>query len=181
MTNKLHPIQIIVRIAFFRDKPQNLPASNYIVLLAAVAALLSTTFLEGSVPIVSKLELALKQIVVFGVAVAIVLFFAGRISRWRQTMAAMFGTSCVVRCLAYFPIAISTSLSQPHEVGFWLAVIGVPFGIWGLCITAYILREAIETSNAKAFFLALGVNLAVSLVLLQLFVDIVDPVTESIQ
>ena len=38
-----------------------------------------------------------------------------------------------------------------------------------------------EISNGKAFFLALGVNLAVSLIVLQLFGEVVDPVTESIQ
>ncbi len=181
MAANLHPIQVTVRIAFFKDKPQNLPASNYMVLLMAVAALLSTAFLEVSVPVSNNLELAFLQIVVYGVAVAIVLYFSGRITRWRQTMAAIYGTNCVLRCLAYFPILLASSFSQTAEGFFWLAVIAVPFGIWGLCITAFILREAMETTNGKAFFLALGVNLAVSIVVLQLFGEMVDPVIEPIQ
>lgn len=181
MAANLHPIQVTVRIAFFKDKPQNLPASNYMVLLMAVAALLSTAFLEVSVPVTNNLELAFLQIVIYGIAVAIVLYFTGHIARWRQTIAAIYGTNCVLRCLAYFPILFTSSFSQAAESFFWLAVIAVPFGIWGLCITAFILREAIETTNGKAFFLALGVNLAVSIVVLQLFGEMVDPVTESIQ
>ncbi len=176
-----HPIQVTVRIAFFRDAPQNLPSSNQMVLLTAAAALLSTIFLDAYVPASSNLELALLQIVVYGIAVAIVLFFAGRIARWRQTIAAIYGTNCVVRCLAFLPVSLASSFGQSSENFFWLAVTAVPFGIWGLCISAYILREAIETTNGKAFFLALGVNLAVSLVVLFLFGEITDPVTESIQ
>lgn len=176
-----NPVQVTIRIAFFQDKPQNLPASNYMVMLSATAALLSTAFLEVATPIKNNIELALLQLVVYGVAVAALLFFSRRIERWRQTISALYGTNCVVRCLAYFPMLLATSFAQESENFFWLAAIAIPFGIWGLCITAFIFREAMETSNAKAFFLALGVNLAVSLIVLQLFGEVVDPVTESIQ
>ncbi len=176
-----NPIQVIIRIAFFQEKPQNLPASNYMVLLCALAALLSTTFLEVSVPFTNNLELAFLQIVVYGVVVAAVLFFTGRISRWRQTIAAIYGTNSVVRCLAYFPIVLATRFSQQTETLFWLTVIAIPFGIWGLCITAYIFKEAMDSSKTKAFFLALGVNLAVSLVVLQSFGEVADPVTAPLQ
>ncbi len=174
-------IQTTVRIAFFRDKPQNLPASNHAVLLAALAALLSTAFLDGSAPISNKLEIAIWQVLAYGIAVAVVLYFAKRIERWRQTIAAILGTSAVVRCVAYFPIAFMEAFAQDSQGFFWLALIAVPFGIWGLCISAFILREALETSNGKAFFLALAVNLAVSIVVLQFFGDFPDPVTEPIQ
>ena len=181
MAASRNPIQVTVRIAFFQDKPQNLPASNYMVLLSAIAALLSTAFLEVSVPISNNFELAFLQLVVYGVAVAALLYFSRRIARWRQTISALFGTNCVVRCLAYFPMVLATDFANQSESFFWLAAVAIPFGIWGLCITAFIFREAMEISNGKAFFLALGVNLAVSLIVLQLFGEVVDPVTESIQ
>ena len=90
MAASRNPIQVTVRIAFFQDKPQNLPASNYMVLLSAAAALLSTAFLEVSVPISNNIELAFLQLVVYGVAVAALLYFSRRIARWRQTISALF-------------------------------------------------------------------------------------------
>lgn len=181
MAASINPVKVTVRIAFFQDKPQNLPASNGMVLLSAAAALVSTAFLEVSVPLSNNIELALLQLVVYGAAVAALLYFSRRIARWRQTISALYGTNCVVRCLAYFPLLLATNYAHDSENLFWLAAVAIPFGIWGLCITAFILREAMETSNAKAFFLALGINLAVSIIVLQLFGEIADPVTESIQ
>ncbi len=161
-----NPIQIIVRIAFFRDQPQNLPAANHLVMLSALAALLSTVFLSFSIPLSKGLQLAALQVIVYGLVVAAVLAFGGHLARWRQTISAIYGTNCVLRCLAYFPVLLVSSLAQEEEKFFWSTAIEVPFGIWGLVISAYIFREAMEISNTKAFFLALGVNLAVSLVVL---------------
>ncbi len=176
-----NPIQITVRIAFFRDKPQSLPATNYMVLVSAAAAVLSTAFLEVSAPFSNNIQLAILQMLVLGVAVAAVLAIPRRIARWRQTIAAIYGTTCVVRCLAFFPIYIASNFSQDSESFFWLAVTTAPFGIWSLIISAFIFKEALEISKVSSFFIALGVNLAVSIMVLLTLGQTVDPVIEPIQ
>jgi len=181
MTANFQSVQTIIRIAFFLDKPQNLPASNYTVLFTAIAALLATGFLQISVSVSKSLWLALLQIIIYGLIVAAVLYFPGRMVRWRQTMAAIYGTNCVVRCIAYPPISFVGSFAESRETVLWLAFLAIPFGIWGLCISTYIFREAMETTTGKAILLALGANLAVSIIVLSFAGEMVDPVTQPLQ
>ena len=52
-------------------------------------------------------------------------------------------------------------------------MIAVPFGIWNLFITAFILKDALEISGRiRAFLLAFGMSILVSLVVMLTYIMI---------
>ncbi len=181
MTTNNSPIHVAVRMTFLRDEPQNLPASNLVVVISALAALLSIVLLKFDTPIFGRVELAVLQITVYGIIVAAVLWLSKRLVRWRQTISAIYGTDCVLGCLSYFPILLISDSSQEAQPYFLLLMVGAFFGIWRWAITTLIFKEALNISKFKAVFLALVVNTAASLIVLQLFGGFAKQTAELIQ
>ena len=164
-----NPIRVTLRILFFADKPQNLPSSIHLVVYAAVALMVASTWLGFSQPVSTNFQFAVLHVGIFGLAVWTILRLAGRVNRWRQTITALYGTSFFIRCLAYVPLLISMNHIQSSGSILSLAVVAIPFGIWSLCVSAFIFREAMEISMTRCFFIALGCNLFVVFIVLQLF------------
>ena len=160
----------IVRIAFFQEKPQNLPSTRNLVTLTVVGQLLATAAMDVFRTFQENLFTSAVQIVVYGVVIWLVLRFKNKANRWPQTISALFGTGCLIRVISFAPYQIITSTSSsPESAVYWATVTALPFGIWSLCVSAFILKEALETTPVRAFFIAFSVALFVSFVLLGIF------------
>jgi hypothetical protein len=165
-----HPISMLARMAFFAEKPQNLQSSRYLVLYSAIALLLTTAAMAVVQSFYENLYLAFLQIATFGLVVWIVLRLTGKANRWLQTATALFGTTCIIRSLSYLPVKLTWDYYEPSQSAFlWVSIVALPFGIWNLCVSAFILKEAMEISATKAFFVVLGIALLVSFIVLNLF------------
>ncbi len=158
----------IVGIAFFRDSPSNLPSSASLVVATAVAAFLVATILDASYA--SEQGIITRGVIlitVYGAIVWSTLSFKRRQKRWKQTMSALYGTTCFVQILTMIPHwLVMTMTSGPSEEAVTLsALVAVPFGIWNLCITAYIFKQALEMSGkVRPFLLALGISILISII-----------------
>jgi len=157
----------IFRIAFFQDKPQNLPSSRHLVAITAFGQLFATAAMDFFGTFRENLFASAVQIVFYGIAVWLVLRLKNKANRWPQTISALLGTGCLIRVISFVPhqIIMATATSQESAI-YWITVTALPFGIWSLCVSAYILREALETTPVRAFFMAFGIALFVSFVLL---------------
>lgn len=169
MLNRNNPIRVILRIAFFLDRPDNLPASNYLVIYSAIASLLASAWLEIPYADSGSYGLSALQTLVYGLVIWIVLRLAKKPNRWRQTVTALYGTSCLVRCIAYVPMLIAVNQVTAENPYYGLAAVALPFGIWSLAITTNVIRQALEISKVVGFFIALAVTFVVSLVVIQVW------------
>jgi len=168
-----NPVQLITKIVFFAEKPQNLPSSEFMVAITACAALLAALFLEVSLEGTRAFERAALLIFIYGIAIWLLLRIRKRQGRWKQTISARYGTTAVIQFFSFSPqwFIKTTTETLTEEAVYWLAVSAVPFGIWNLFVTAFVLKEALEiTSRVRAFLLALGMIFLVSIIVLQLYV-----------
>ncbi len=168
-------VKTIIQIAFFRSKPSDLPASETLVLFTAVAALLVASIMEASFSTDRAIVRAVMLICIYGLAIWVLLRIRSFQSRWRQTISALFGTTCIVQILTFIPswFILASYGGLTEESVQWTAMIAVPFGIWNLFITAFILKDALEISGRiRAFLLAFGMSILVSLVVMLTYIMI---------
>ncbi len=156
-------VTLLAKIAFFADKPQNLPSSTRLVALFAFALFGITLLVSQGDSSISLINVTALQILIYGGAVWLALRMAGKASRWPQTLLALFGVSCVIRLLSYLPVSFIQAFAQtPEQILFWSALIILPFAIWILCASTFIFKEAIETTTGRAFFVAFSIALFTS-------------------
>ena len=168
-------VKTIIEIAFFRSKPSDLPASESLVLFTAVTALLVASILEASFSTDRAIMRAVLLICVYGLVVWCVLRVRKFQVRWRQTISALYGTTCLVQILTFIPtwFVFAMSGGMTEQSVTWTAFIAIPFGIWNLCITAFVLKDALEISGKiRAFLLAFGVSILVSLAVMLIYVTL---------
>ena len=168
-------VKTIIEISFFKSKPSDLPASETLVLFTAVAALLIASIMEATFSTDRAIMRAVMLICVYGLAIWCILRIKSFQNRWRQTISALFGTTCIVQILTFIPswfiLASHGGLTEASVQ--WTAIVAVPFGIWNLCITAFVLKDALEISGKiRAFLLAFGVSILVSLIVMLSYVTI---------
>ncbi len=169
MSSFLNPVLVIVGITIFRDKPQNLPATNAAVGISVVCSFLVKMWMDNALTAEAAWEFAILQIVMFGAITAAVLVFANRLSRWRQTLTALYGSSAVLQLVTYSALNWALSSYQENPESFWLFAVIMASAVWTVSVTAFIFREALETTNLKAFFIGLGVLFSVSIAVLMIF------------
>ena len=167
MLDRTHPVTRIAKLSFFADKPQNLPVSGKLIIASALALLAVTASMDVFRSFQENLFVSGVQIVIYAAIVWLVLRLAKKAARWPQTIVALFGTACLIRAISYVPLEIIWNTTGSTETAvYWATVTALPFGIWSLCVSAYVMKEALETTPVKAFFIAFGIALLVSFVLI---------------
>lgn len=169
--------EILLKICFFKAKPQDLPAGRQWMIISTAliigATILASLSKESSNQIVM---FALTQVALYALIIWIILKLKGVQSRWLQTITALFGTSFLLQLIAIpFSGDINTIDSGTIKISNALLVIFI-ISIWNLFIVAFILKQALENSFFAALVLAFFAQ-AISLTLALSFVGApaVDP------
>ncbi|QPK62481.1 hypothetical protein IVG45_16720 [Methylomonas sp. LL1] len=163
-------ILLFFQIAVFKKGPQDVPASPLILKLLLpmyVAINFLILLLNGA------LATALLQIVVdFSLIVLFcwpLLYFAGKTTRFRQTLGAMIGTDIVI---SFFALpAIATLNTHATDLAYFAMLALV---LWHWLVSGHIIRHALDRSLFFGLGLALLYIMLSSQVMAALFPEITN-------
>lgn len=149
-------LQLFVDLVRLRARPQDLPASDGLVLVSALALAVTTTLaLQPFYPLTTGsarvgLDLLLQLLIVQGTLRAI-----GHPERFRQTFTAICGTGVIFTLLAWplYTILVDRDPSHPIAGASVLLVFGI-YG-WAVAVLGHILRHALEIRMSAALGCAL--------------------------
>lgn len=153
MSNVLQRFVDLVRL---RARPQDLPASDGLLLLCVLALAGTTTLaLQPFYPLTTGsarvgLDLLLQVVIVQGALRAI-----GHPERFRQTFTAICGTGVIFTLLAWplYTILVDRDPSHPLAGASVLLVLGIY--VWAVTVLGHILRHALEVRMSAALAWAL--------------------------
>ena len=160
----------LVEIARLRRDPSVLPAS--IMLLAIMAAAYAGSSALQSWLLYSNDRLLARTAADLGLTLAtfwLVLAVTRRLSRYRQTMNAVLGTSVLLTPLLVLLIALQqpAGMYYPIKLAAWAASIAVI--VWYTLIVGHILRSALEIGFVTSIAIAITTVIAGNAVLGKLF------------
>lgn len=161
-------LTLFFKIAIFRLGPQDVPASPLVLRLMLplyVVVNWLILFLNGAANVWLQIAADFAMMVAF---VWPLLYFAGKVARFPQTLSAMVGTDCIVSFLA-IP-AIASLSSQANQLAY-LAMLGLM--LWHWVIGGHILKNALDRSWFFGLGLALLYIMLSSQVMAALFPEIV--------
>ncbi len=141
----------LINIVFLRQGPQDLPPGRsvllaslaFYVLIAALSLNLGRT--PQSPTAVLVLAAGLPLILVW-----VVLQLKNRLSRWEQTLSALYGTSALLS-MASLPLNLQTG-AEPTPP---LVMISLVIFLWSFAVDAHIWRNALDTSFAAGLGVAM--------------------------
>ncbi|MGB1800763.1 MAG: hypothetical protein ACPHLK_08050 [Gammaproteobacteria bacterium] len=155
----------ILFLAFFDicrlvKKPQDIPESkNFLTLCLLCYALLSILLAGLSQPVEGAIVAGLLDVVLIMLFTYALLQINGKLPRWPQTVTALAGTGIIMSIIAlpvYLMIGIGDvdelTLTSEQTMGLLLLAI---LACWNIVIMSHILKHALETHFAIAFFLTL--------------------------
>ena len=174
--------ETLLKICFFKAKPQDLPAGRQWLIISCVLIIGATILASMNKQSGNQIVLfALTQVILYALIIWIILKLKGVQSRWLQTITALFGTSFLLQLLAIpFSNDINTIDSGTIKISNDLLIIFV-ISIWNLFIVAFILKQALENSFFAALVLAFFAQ-AISLTLALSFVGTpaIDPALSNL-
>ena len=174
--------ETLLKICFFKAKPQDLPAGTQWMVISSVLIVGATILASLNKQSGNQIVLfALTQVLLYALIIWIILKLKGVQSRWLQTITALFGTSFFLQLIAIpFSSEINTIDSGSIKISNDLLIIFV-ISIWNLFIVAYILKQALENSFFAALVLAFFAQ-AISLTLALSFVGApsIDPALSNV-
>lgn len=155
----------ILFLAFFdicrlAKKPQDIPESkNFLRLCLLFYAFLSILLAALSQTADRAIVAGLLDVLMMMLFMYALLQINGKLSRWPQTVTALAGTGIIMSIVAlpvYLLIGIGDvnelSLSSEQTIGLLLLA---TLACWNIVIMSHILKHALETHFAIAFFLAM--------------------------
>jgi hypothetical protein len=157
-------LNLFVDICLLRAGPQALPASSLLLLLTALAGLLS-----GALVIVSSfagmgvaLGAQVLDLLLIAGLLRVVLAMKGLQARFLQTASALFGCGVVIN-LATMPVQLMADQQDSGSLSGDLGVVLYLFLLlWALVVVAHILRHALEIRFVAGLLLSLGYFLIVN-------------------
>lgn len=149
-------LQLFVDLVRLRARPQDLPASDGLLLVCVIALAVTTTVaLLPFYPVTTGsarvgLDLLLQLAIVQGVLRGI-----GHPERFRQTFTAICGTGVIFTLLAWplYMILVDRDPSHPLAGAAVLVVLGIY--VWAVTVLGHILRHAVEIRMSAALAFAL--------------------------
>ena len=159
-----HVVRTLVEMMRLRARPQDLPASDVLLLLTlATVALASLIAVVQLFPLPrGAARVGCDLLVQLGL-VRLALQLSGRGARFRQTFTAICGTGSLF-VLAALPLYIVLG-SEPGDTLATLSTLALLFiYVWSIIVTGHILRHAFDAT------MALGIGLAVALVVITIAV-----------
>ncbi|MFT7529363.1 MAG: hypothetical protein ACI9FD_000365 [Gammaproteobacteria bacterium] len=138
-----------LEICLLRRKPQDLPSSDSLLIVAGVLVVLSYTVTNATHDgLLVKLIVAVAQIATFSGVVWLVLKIRNFEQRWKQTTTALFGSAAIFQ-FATLPFMVLFDQGTPPSPVPQPILIHLFIGIWYLAVMAHILRHSLETSMAR--------------------------------
>lgn len=149
-------LNLFVDICFFRRGPQDLPASQTI-LLASVAAYAASGLLvlPTEMPFsIRFLHTGTDVLLLFGLT-WLLLTLRGMLARLPQTIGALAGTGTLLQLVAW-PLVTWLTRGPPNgeQVGWPMLLFVALFG-WSIAVTAHIIRQAIEVNRAQSLLIVM--------------------------
>ncbi|MFW5815226.1 MAG: hypothetical protein ACOCVP_00080 [Wenzhouxiangella sp.] len=141
----------LIQILLLRQGPQDLPPGPSVLLatltLYLLSAALSISLSEaaGSPTLVLLLATGLPMLLVW-----IVLRLKSRVSRWEQTLGALYGTSALLSLLS-LPLNLQTATEPAPPV----VLLSLVIFVWSFAVDAHIWRHALDTSFAAGLAVAM--------------------------
>lgn len=160
-------IPLFPQMMLLRTRPQDLPASDTLVVLAVLAsALAGMTALHIVLPLQEAFaQVGVDLLLLAGLLLA-GLRLTGRGERFRQSFAALCGTGAIFALLAWPLLAVIVREGDPAVVAMLLLW---TLYAWNLLVIGHILRHAFDTGWPGGLLLALGYVIISTLVLHLLF------------
>ena len=167
-------------LCLFRERPENLPASETLLLGVAAFYVFVQVISQPLSDLPTKLLIFCANALLLGAVWFFILQLRGLTARWKQTATAMFGSLALTNLLAW-PFtsdatesvrAVQSAMSDPAVVGdsppglFMGSVLAITaIFVWQLSVQASILRHAIKIHLAFCFMIVMGYTLIISVVL----------------
>lgn len=160
----------LLDICRFRAGPEDLPASRALVLVTAVASVISNTLIDNFHRAMSAvLAMSIAQVALFGGVIWLVLMLRGFPERWDQTISALYGTGALLQLAGWAVVSAAMLLTGAEPGQVLPAMLLTGLGIWFLAIMTWVLRRAMEISTGIALLASIGCQLLIGLVLFQFF------------
>ncbi len=163
-------IRTLIQICLFKAKPQDLTASNNL-LIQTIIATLGLFILRNSQLIENAniFLISLVQVVLLGLGLKIFLALFSKPERWLQSATALYGCSALI-LLTIIPFIMMSDGADFAQGNLSIAkIIIIASSFWYFTIIIFIFRETLEISIILAFFISLVLELAFAIVLLKLF------------
>ncbi len=145
-------------ICLLRAKPQDVPASNTLMLLTLLVALVSgvPTIIGHIGGLAPALMIGLIDVVLILVLLRIFLTLTGLSGRLLQTATALFGTGVIMNLLS-IPVQILLDSSTESSVSQFIgALLYFALLVWSLVIMAHILRHSFKLQLSSGVLIAMG-------------------------
>lgn len=156
----------LLDISLLSGRPQDLPASNSLLALILVSALVVNYFVDAAhIAVTTRFQFALAEIVLLGFTTWVVLAIRQRPHRWRQTVIALYGSSTVVN-IATWPIVAWLMQAQAASA---VLLLGLVVTAWFIAIMARILHFALDLSLSISVLISVVALLVNGTILLSLF------------
>jgi len=167
-------------LCLFRERPENLPASESVLLGAVSFYVLVQVISQPLSDLPTKLLIFGANALLLGAVWFFILQLRRLTARWKQTATAMFGSLALTNLLAWpfnsgateSVLAVQSAINEPAFVGdppsglFMGPVLAITaIFVWQLSIQASILRQAIKVHPAFCFIIVVGYTLLISVVL----------------
>lgn len=151
-------LSLFINICLLRAKPQDVPASNTLMLLVMVIAVVSGMFGAGSLQggVVAALMVGLLDVSLTLILLRLFLTMLGLSSRLMQTATALFGTGVILNLLS-LPLLWLINTSEEHSANqslgglLYLLLLG-----WSLVIMGHILRHSFKLHFSVGLLMAIG-------------------------
>ncbi len=160
-------VKIWLDICLLRARPQDLPASTFLLSITVPAYVTVNMILALShVGIFNAISLAVLDVAVLALFVHLALQTRGYEMRFTQVLTALVGTGTFLGMLA-IPLLILQTSQTPGSNGGLVTFLWLVWIVWNLLVLGHILRHALSTSMAVGLFVGFG-YMVFSIYLMQL-------------
>jgi len=153
---------LFFQIATFKTRPQDLPASDQVLIVAIALSLLVglLRYLIVGAEYYSIFRVII-ELVVPGALIYLLLLFFKLPNRFGQTFASVAGSGAIIYAIALPVFPSFHAAAEESQYGLSVYII-ILLDLWSVAVLAFILKHAVDVG------LATGISLAVALVLLTL-------------
>ncbi len=151
-------IIFFAELCTLRRAPQDLPASEILLMMALLANLLAGVLVgvTATVPIWTSLLQGVIETATTLAALAVALYFTRIPGRFRQSATALLGSGALLGWLALLPLSLDPAGGQASNLAALGAFLLLGLVIWGFVVTGHILRHT--------FGISLGLGSAIAMV-----------------
>lgn len=152
----MHLIKIFVDLCVFQAKPQDLPASKALAVLAGVATIITYVVAhQASGQGEGIFGFAVAQVAIFAFTIWAVLKIKKVPERFPQTISAIFGVSSLIQLVAWPILGWLSKASGTPGAGLPVLMI-MGLSVWVLAVSVYVMKHALEIGIGQSLLVTLG-------------------------